>query len=251
MNQLSGTLATAAVSNSKNERTRGDAPMTREKLFGWVSSVALQVLSLGALGVSPLWRYDDLPTPHDAIPMRNYVPVIETPKVPVVSRRAPASAGKALARAPRSTKFTFSPVILAEIPTDADFFPSDANEGFLHALTDDVPGSVRDAPVTTREPGPPKAPLRVSQVTAPRKRRHVNPTFPPFAAASRVEGTVLLEATIDEDGNVVNLIVLRSVPALDQAALEAVGQWKYEPTLLNGTPVPILMSVSVRFDLGR
>jgi protein TonB len=79
----------------------------------------------------------------------------------------------------------------------------------------------------------------------------VNPTFPPFAAASRVEGTVLLEATIDEDGNVVNLIVLRSVPALDQAALEAVGQWKYEPTLLNGTPVPILMSVSVRFELGR
>jgi protein TonB len=62
---------------------------------------------------------------------------------------------------------------------------------------------------------------------------------------------VLLEATIDEKGNVTNLSVLRSVPLLDRAAIEAVAQWKYEPTLLNGRPVPILMSVSVRFELDR
>jgi protein TonB len=79
----------------------------------------------------------------------------------------------------------------------------------------------------------------------------VNPAYPPLAAAARVQGTVLLEATIDEEGNVVNLMVLRSVPLLDGAALDAVRQWKYEPTLLNGSPVPVLMSVSVRFELGR
>jgi protein TonB len=79
----------------------------------------------------------------------------------------------------------------------------------------------------------------------------VNPLYPPIAAAARVQGTVVLEATIDENGNVVNLTVLRSVPLLDGAALEAVRQWEYEPTLLNGSPVPILMTVSVRFELGR
>ena len=225
--------------------------MTRERLFGWVSSVALQFLALGALGVSPLWRYDDLPTPHNAIPMRNYVPVIEIPKAPVVARRAPASAGEAPSRAPRSTKFTFSPVMLDEIPTDAEFFPADTNEGFLPGLPDGIVGSVGDAPVPVREAEPPKAPLRVSHVTAPRKRHHVNPIYPPVAAAARVQGTVLLEATIDEEGNVVNLVVLRSVPLLDGAALDAVRQWKYQPTLLNGSPVPVLMSVSVRFELGR
>ena len=56
---------------------------------------------------------------------------------------------------------------------------------------------------------------------------------------------------IDEEGNVVNLRVLVSIPLLDGAALEAVRQWKYEPTLLNGSPVPILMTVSVKFELGR
>lgn len=89
------------------------------------------------------------------------------------------------------------------------------------------------------------------KVTAPRKLRHVSPVYPQLAAAARVRGTVSLEATIDEEGNVVNLRVLVSIPLLDGAALEAVRQWKYEPTLLNGSPVPILMTVSVKFELGR
>jgi protein TonB len=228
--------------------------MTREKCFGWVSSVALQVFALGALGVSPLWRYDDLPAPHDATPMRKYVAVIETPKAPVAARTAPANAGRAPSPAPRSTRFTFSPVVLEEIPTDAGFFPADTNEGFLpglHGLPVGIPGSAGDDPIRIREAEPPSAPLRVSQVSAPRKRHHVNPAYPPLAAAARVQGTVLLEATLDEEGNVVNLVVLRSVPLLDGAALDAVRQWKYEPTLLNGSPVPVLMSVSLRFELGR
>jgi len=222
--------------------------MTRERVFSWVSSVALQALALGALGVSPLWNYDDLPAPQNAIPVRNYV-VIETPKPPVVPKRAPATASKARNPAPRVTKFIFSSVLSNEIPPEP-LFP-EATAGFPPGILVGIPGFAGEISSEIPEPEPSSELLRVSQVTAPRKRHHVKPTYPPFAAASRVQGTVVLEATIDQNGNVVNLSVLRSVPLLDGAALEAVRQWKYEPTLLNGRPVPILMSVSVRFELAR
>ncbi len=218
--------------------------MTRERAFGWVSSVALQVLALGALGVSPLLNYDGLPKPHNAIPLANYVRVIETPKAPVAPQRA--TDGAAPNPVPRATAFMFSSVILNEIPPETAFFP-EATEGVPLGISLGIPGSVGEAPVEIREPEP----LRVSRVTAPRKRHHVNPSYPTLAAQARVQGTVELEATIDESGNVVDLRVLRSIPLLDAAALEAVRLWKYDPTLLNGSPVPILMSVSVRFELGR
>ena len=60
---------------------------------------------------------------------------------------------------------------------------------------------------------------------------------------------VILEAIIDPGGNVTNVRVLRSIPLLDNSAIEAVRQWKYEPTLLNGVPVPIVMTVTVNFAL--
>ena len=60
---------------------------------------------------------------------------------------------------------------------------------------------------------------------------------------------VILEATIGPDGKVQDTRVLRSIPLLDQAAIDAVSQWEYSPTLLNGTPVPIIMTVTVQFTL--
>ncbi len=224
--------------------------MTRERLFGWVSSVALQVFALGALGVSPLWRYDDLPTPHNAVPLRAYVRVIETPKAPV-ERRA-AARGRSKPDVSRVFTDFVAPVAIPDEIAEDPGFSGESTEGDPLGVPFGIPGSPTEAPpVAIRRPPPPD-PLRVGgSVVAPRKRHNVNPTYPPVAAAARVQGTVILEATIDEDGNVVNLSVLRSVPLLDGAALEAVRQWKYEPTLLNGSPVPILMSVSVRFELGR
>jgi protein TonB len=64
-----------------------------------------------------------------------------------------------------------------------------------------------------------------------------------------IEGVVIIEATIDPRGRVVNTMVLRGIPVLDEAALEAVRQWVYTPTLLNGVPTPIIMTVTVRFRL--
>ena len=60
---------------------------------------------------------------------------------------------------------------------------------------------------------------------------------------------MILEATIGPDGRVQDVKVLRSIPLLDQAALDAVRQWVFTPTLLNGVPVPVIMTVTVQFTL--
>jgi len=86
-------------------------------------------------------------------------------------------------------------------------------------------------------------------VRPPLKVHHVAPTYPAIAQAARVSGIVTLEALIGEDGSVRNAKVLRSVPLLDAPALEAVRQWRFTPTLLNGVPVQVIMSVTVTFTL--
>jgi protein TonB len=77
----------------------------------------------------------------------------------------------------------------------------------------------------------------------------VAPIYPPVALAAGREGTVILEAVIGEDGRVRDVRVMRAVPLLDQAAMDAVRQWRFTPTLLNGQPVPVIMSVTVGFHL--
>jgi protein TonB len=64
-----------------------------------------------------------------------------------------------------------------------------------------------------------------------------------------VQGVVILEAVIDEHGEVGRIKVLKSMPLLDQAAITAVQQWRYTPTLLNGVPVSVLMTITVNFTL--
>jgi protein TonB len=73
--------------------------------------------------------------------------------------------------------------------------------------------------------------------------------YPVIAQAARIEGDVTIEAIIGVDGAVTNLKVARSVALLDQAAIDAVRRWRYTPTLLNGVPIPVLMTVTVRFRL--
>jgi protein TonB len=93
-------------------------------------------------------------------------------------------------------------------------------------------------------------PVRVGgAIRQPAKTRHVNPEYPPIAQSSRVQGVVILEAVIGDDGRIVDTRVLRSIPLLDQAALDAVRQWEFTPTMLNGQPVPVIMTVTVQFTL--
>ena len=85
------------------------------------------------------------------------------------------------------------------------------------------------------------------QVREATRTVYVEPVYPEIARRAGISGVVILEAVIDPRGNVTDVNVLRSIPLLDEAAMEAVRQWKYEPTLLNGVPVPIVMTVTVRF----
>jgi protein TonB len=86
-------------------------------------------------------------------------------------------------------------------------------------------------------------------IRPPTKTRNINPVYPQIAQSARVQGVVIIEATISPTGKVVDARVLRSIPLLDQAALDAVRQWEYTPTLLNGVPVPVIMTVTVQFTL--
>ena len=87
------------------------------------------------------------------------------------------------------------------------------------------------------------------KIKPPTKIKNVTPVYPAAAKSANVAGMVIIEATIGGDGKVIAAKVLRSVPMLDEAALDAVRQWEFTPTLLNGAPVPIVMTVTVNFKL--
>lgn len=92
------------------------------------------------------------------------------------------------------------------------------------------------------------APVRVGgTIKTPMKVRDLKPAYPPDALAAKVSGIVILEITIGTDGSVTDAKVLRGQPLLNDAALGAVRQWQYAPTLLNGVPVPVIMTATVTF----
>lgn len=111
-------------------------------------------------------------------------------------------------------------------------------------------GSEGPAAVPPPPPPRPSAPLRVGgAVRPPRRIAYVAPEYPPLAQAARVEGDVQLDAIIGVNGTIQQVRVLRPAPLLEAAAIDAVRQWRYTPTLLNGTPVPVVMTVTVSFRL--
>jgi TonB family protein len=108
------------------------------------------------------------------------------------------------------------------------------------------------ATVTAERPSSGRPPLRIGDdMRPPRKLHDVPPVYPPDAIAARITGTIVIEATIGTTGAVEDARVVSGVPMLDDPALDAVRQWRYTPTLLNGEPVPVIMTVTVKFSLGR
>lgn len=104
-------------------------------------------------------------------------------------------------------------------------------------------------PEASRPPLPPGV-LRVGgNVKPPTKVHDVLPTYPDQARAARIQGIVIIEATIDTQGEVSDARVLRGVQLLNDAALAAVRQWRFTPTLMNGVPVSVVMTVTVHFAL--
>jgi protein TonB len=105
-------------------------------------------------------------------------------------------------------------------------------------------------------PPPPKphqsGPLRVGgNVQAARIVNRVQPVYPPLARQTRISGTVRLHAIIGKDGAIKELEVLNGHPLLQQAALDSVRQWRYQPTLLNGEAVDVDTTIDVIFSLNQ
>jgi len=103
-------------------------------------------------------------------------------------------------------------------------------------------------------PPPPKPKTRTvvgGNVMAARIINRVQPVYPPLARQTRIQGTVKLHAIIAKDGTIQNLEVIAGHPLLVQAALDAVRQWRYQPTLLNGEPVEVDTTIDVIFSLNQ
>jgi protein TonB len=104
-------------------------------------------------------------------------------------------------------------------------------------------------------PPPPKAapPARIKQggdVTAASIITQTRPAYPPLARQARIQGAVVLHAIIDKEGKVAQMEIVSGHPLLVQSALEAVKQWRYKPTQLNGEPVEVDTTIQVTFTMG-
>lgn len=122
-------------------------------------------------------------------------------------------------------------------------------EGGLGSVIEGTGSKALPEPPPPAPPSPTAPPRVFSGVKPPTKVKDVAPVYPAIAQSARVEGIVIVEAIIGVDGRVAEARVLRSIPLLDQAALDAVRQWQFTPTLLNGVPVQVVMTVTVVFSL--
>ena len=173
-------------------------------------------------------------------------PVVPPPPPPM--RRAP-------------TTHADTPVSRDAAPTVAppeigpETFPPDLPEvGGADGVPNGILGGLSLDSTTYTPPQPPQVEppktIRITRgVTPPRRITYVQPVYPAIALQNRITGRVVIEAIIGPTGEVQSMRVVQSVHLLDQAALAAVRQWKYTPTLLSGVPVSVILTVSVDFTL--
>lgn len=153
--------------------------------------------------------------------------------------------------APAAREHPPAPVPVEE-PTSIE--PETGVEGSPDGIEGGVAGGVGDGPAgESASSGPgvgPSGPLRLgSTIAPPKKIKDVRPVYPRVGLATQARGTVILDVTIGTDGKVQDAKVIHSVPQLDLAALEAVRQWEYEPTRVNGALVALIMTVVVNFAI--
>jgi len=216
-------------------------------------SIALHALVLLVVVVVPLITSEELPEPTSAVKAFFVEPAAPPPPPPPPPPPAPKAVVQPKAMAtpvPTETKFTAPVEVPEEIKPEEGIdlgveggVPGGVEGGVPGGVVGGVVGGLPDAP-------PPTQAVRVGgQIKEPKKLKNVNPTYPDIAKQARVQGVVILECTISPQGKVSEVKILRGIPLLDAAAIEAVKQWVYTPTLLNGVPVPVIMTVTVNFRL--
>jgi protein TonB len=130
--------------------------------------------------------------------------------------------------------------------------PGGAMGGVLSGIVGSVPSAAPPPPPPPAEKPKPATPQRIrvgGNVAEAKVINRVQPVYPPLAKQARVSGTVRLNAVISRDGTIQDLQVVSGHPLLVQAALQAVRQWRYSPTLLNGEPVEVATVIDVNFTL--
>ena len=220
------------------------------------TAIVAHAVVLAVLAAAPLLRMGDLP----AIDVSNVIVVPAPPATPLPPPKARTGNPGARIKARRAPVAAADPWRLAPVAVPdgiaeetgfgVDGMPGGidggvdygADAGILSAIA----GDSFFAPV-----GAPVEPVvrAAGDVKPPRLVKRVEPDYPALAREARIEGIVILEATTDVYGRVVNVRVLRPVPWLDEAAVAAVRQWVYEPLMLNGRPRPETFTVTVRFVL--
>ena len=240
---------------------------TREKARRPVTlaiSAAMQCVAVSAMVLAPLAFTDRLPlkldlTPHPPLRVRRAVPIVEAR--PTVPRGTVVRYRQNVLFAPRTipplTLVVDPPTQLVDGPTNDDRMPVAGLPFGLETGNDQAGRAYQPPPpVQPRHVEPPpvqvvkRDPVRVSSgVLQAKAIRQPKPLYPPMAKATRTQGVVKLIGVIAKDGTIQQLQVISGHPLLVTAAVEAVKQWLYQPTLLNGEPVEVIAPIDVNFTL--
>ena len=217
------------------------------RIYTFVFSVVAHALAIAWVIIAPALATDVLPEPSRTTAYIVVRPV--PPDVPPVIRQAAATPSRNAA--PSEPPPDIRPEPIAAPPDQPAFDVPVSTVSSIAPLGDIGAVDVIQAP-----PAPPSVrptePLPVGGVIRPPKKvAHVAPIYPSIALQARKPGLVILQAVIDENGGVREVKVLRSDPLFDQAAIDAVRQWRFTPTMLNGQAVPVAMTVTVAFNVDR
>lgn len=216
-------------------------------------SLVLHGLILLAVILVPLFYEDVLPPPSEALRAFFVTPAEAAPPPPPPP---PAAGPRAVTRAPAAPRQLEPAAFVAPIEIPPEIKPEQGLDlgvegGVAGGVEGGVPGGVVGGVIGGLPDTPP--PPRVVRVggllTAPKLIRRVEPAFPALASQARLSGLVILEALVDVRGHVQEVKVLREAPLFNEAAAEAVKQWRYQPLLLNGQPTAFILTVTLRFDL--
>jgi len=230
--------------------------MTRRSIVAAIS-IFVHTFVLFAAMTADWWRpITEWPTPRRAMAFVDdsvrpvHLEDIELPKPP--ARQSTQTSTDASPQITTSTPIERAPVVAPTGVTNETGGEAAMTSGRgVRDIESTGPGvGAIGAPMMPPAPPVAQPPVRVGGVVrAPQRIVSVTPIYPAIAREAHAQGLVIIEATIDERGNVVRAQILKSIPLLDEAALAAVRQWKFTPTLLNGVAVPIVMTVTVNFSL--
>ena len=221
-------------------------------------SLAVHAAVVGAVLVGAL-AFVASPPPELPMMMAFVAPPPPPPPPPAPPPRSPE---KAQTPQPSAAPPDVAPIeppseVEAELAVEDEEEVSGVDGGVSGGITGGVVGGLTSKVTPPPPPPPPpqegpRAPVRVGrQIKEPTLIHRVDPEYPRLAQVSQIEGVVILEAIVDQEGRIESVTVLRSAPVFDKAALAAVRQWRYSPVILNGRPERFILTVVVSFNLEK